>query len=140
MPKEDSRCICLSVVLIDFYFKIGENYIPQMFLETYKCSVKEKEVTRHITEKLEISSDSDECNENKLWGKFVFAKYRPFITQTEGKFVFIKYKLLITQAEGKVEWGLFYKISVKQVVRKKKIYIYIFLNTIDFKIYNTQHL
>ena len=33
-----------------------------MFLEEYKYIVKEKEVTRHITENLEIFSDSDESD------------------------------------------------------------------------------
>ena len=49
MPKEGSHCICLSVILIDFVFKIGKNYYPQMFLEECKYIVKEKEVTRQIT-------------------------------------------------------------------------------------------
>ena len=26
IPKEGSDCICLSVILIDFVFKIGKNY------------------------------------------------------------------------------------------------------------------
>ena len=49
MPKEGLHCICLSVVLIDSVFKMDKNYYPQ--------------VTRHVTEELEISSDSDESDE-----------------------------------------------------------------------------
>ena len=64
VPKEDSSCVCLSVTLIDSVFKIYENYYPQIFLEEFKYVVKKKEVTRHITEELEVSSDdSDESNE-----------------------------------------------------------------------------
>ena len=62
MPKEGVYCICLSVVLIDSVFKIGKNYYPQVFLEEFKSIVKEKELTRHITENLEISSDSHESD------------------------------------------------------------------------------
>ena len=35
MPKESCLYICLSVVLVDSVFKVGENYYPQVFLE--KC-------------------------------------------------------------------------------------------------------
>ena len=54
MPKEGSHCVFLSVVLIDFVFKKGKNYYPQVFLEERKYIFKEKEVTRHIlrTQKL----------------------------------------------------------------------------------------
>ena len=48
MPKEGSHCVFLSVVLIDFVFKKGKNYYPQVFLEERKYIFKEKEVTRHI--------------------------------------------------------------------------------------------
>ena len=59
--KEGFHCICLSVILIDSIFKIGKTYYPQVF---YKHIFKEKEVTRHITEDLEISPhDSDESDE-----------------------------------------------------------------------------
>ena len=44
MLKEGSYCICLSVILIDSVFKIGEKYYPSVFL--------------HISDDLEISSDS----------------------------------------------------------------------------------
>ena len=47
MPKENSHCICLSVVMIDSVFKIYKNYYPQEFLEEYKYIVKEQDVTRH---------------------------------------------------------------------------------------------
>ena len=43
MPKEDSYCICLSVVLIDLVFKINKKYYPQVFLEEYKYIVKKSE-------------------------------------------------------------------------------------------------
>ena len=60
MPKEGSRCICLSVVLIDSVFKMGKNYFPRVLLEECKYIFKEKEVTRHITEEVEISCDHSE--------------------------------------------------------------------------------
>ena len=42
MPKEGSHCICLSVTLIDSIFKIGKTFYQKVFLEEYKCIVKEK--------------------------------------------------------------------------------------------------
>ena len=63
MPKEGSHCIFLSVVLIDSVFKMGKNYYPRVFLEECKYIVKEKKLTRNITGDLEISSDSDESDE-----------------------------------------------------------------------------
>ena len=66
MPKEGSHCIFLSVVLIDFVFKMGKNYYLQVFLKQFKYIVKEKEVARNITEDIKISFDnSDEYDEEK---------------------------------------------------------------------------
>ena len=42
IPKEDPQYICLSVILMDSVFRIGQNYYPQMFLEECKYVVKEK--------------------------------------------------------------------------------------------------
>ena len=59
--KEVSHCIWLSMVLIDCVFKMGENYLLQMFLKTYKYI--SKEVTRNVNDELEIfSDDSDESD------------------------------------------------------------------------------
>ena len=63
MPKEGSHYTFLSVVLNDTVFKMGKNCYPQVFLEECKYIVKEKEVARHITEDLKISSDSDDTDE-----------------------------------------------------------------------------
>ena len=30
MPKEGFRCVCFSVILIDYVFKMGKNYYPQL--------------------------------------------------------------------------------------------------------------
>ena len=52
------------MVLIDSVFKMDVNYYLQVFLKKYKYIVKEKEATKHITEKLEIFSDNlDESDE-----------------------------------------------------------------------------
>ena len=61
--KEDSHCVCLSVILIDSVLKMSKNYYPQAFVEEYKYIVKEKEVTGHITEDLETYSDEGNCDE-----------------------------------------------------------------------------
>ena len=48
LPKEGSRFICLSVILIDSAFKMGKNYYPQVFLEECKYVVKEKKICLSI--------------------------------------------------------------------------------------------
>ena len=42
LPEDVSRCICLSVTLIDSVFNIGANYYPQVFLEQCEYIVKKK--------------------------------------------------------------------------------------------------
>ena len=64
IPKKGSHYIFLSVILIDSNFKMGKNYCLQLFLEECQYIVEEKEVTRHITRDLKISSgNSEESNE-----------------------------------------------------------------------------
>ena len=63
MPKEGSHCICQSVVLIDSVFKMSKSYYSQVLLKECKYIVKEKKVTRIITEDLQISGDSGENDE-----------------------------------------------------------------------------
>ena len=40
--NEVPQYICISVILIDSVFRIGENYCPQVFLEECKYVVKKK--------------------------------------------------------------------------------------------------
>ena len=52
------------MVLIDSVFKMSKNYYLQVFLEECKYFIKEKGVSKHTVEDLEISSDeSDESDE-----------------------------------------------------------------------------
>ena len=41
--NEVPQYICISVILIDSVFRIGENYCPQVFLEECKYVAKKKE-------------------------------------------------------------------------------------------------
>ena len=45
--------------MINSVFKKGKNYYPQVFVEEYKYVVREKWMPGHITDDIEISSDSD---------------------------------------------------------------------------------
>ena len=65
IPKEDSQCICLSVVLMNFVFITGKNNYPQVVLEKCKYGVKERKIPKYITDHIEISSDSDRENPNE---------------------------------------------------------------------------
>ena len=48
--KESSKVVCLLVVLIESVFRIAGNYYSQVFLEEWKCVVKEKMMPMHITD------------------------------------------------------------------------------------------
>ena len=62
---ELSHCICLSGILSNSVFKIGNNYYPQVFPNKCKYIANEKDVTRYIADDLEISSD-DLYKENSV--------------------------------------------------------------------------
>ena len=53
-------CICLSVILIASVYRKDKNYWPQMFLEKCKYVVKEKKMSKFITDKTGISSDDSD--------------------------------------------------------------------------------
>ena len=40
--NKGSQYICLSVILIDYYFRLGKNYYPQLFLEECKYMLKKR--------------------------------------------------------------------------------------------------
>ena len=65
MPKEDSKYICLSVILIDSVFRTGKSYYPQVFLEECKYVVKEEKIPKYIIEDIEVSSDSEKENSDE---------------------------------------------------------------------------
>ena len=71
IPKDDSQCIFLSVILIDSVYRKDKNYYPQVFLEECKYVFKEKKMSKFITDNKEISSDdsdiedSDEVNSDE---------------------------------------------------------------------------
>ena len=48
IPKQDSHCICLSVILLDSVFKMGKS--------DFRRIVKDKKITRYIIDDLETSS------------------------------------------------------------------------------------
>ena len=56
--------------MIDFVFRTGNSYYPQVFFKKWKYVVKEKNIPEYITDNIEISSDSyivesDEENSNE---------------------------------------------------------------------------
>ena len=65
MPKEGSHCTCLSLVLTGSILKMSKSYYPQLLLEEFKYIVKERKVTRHITEDLEYSDDDSDLSDEQ---------------------------------------------------------------------------
>ena len=51
--------------MINYVFRTGKNYYPQVFLGECKYVVKEKKIPKYIIDDIEISSDSDEENSDK---------------------------------------------------------------------------
>ena len=76
VPEEGSQCICVLIILIDCVFRINKNYYPQVFLEEWKCIVKEKKIPKYITNDSDDShkeesdtedSDEDSNFEKEIW-------------------------------------------------------------------------
>ena len=65
VPKKDSQCICLSVILIDSGFRTGINYYLQVFLEECKYMVQESKVLMYIIDDIELPSDYDRENSDE---------------------------------------------------------------------------
>ena len=55
IPNQGSQSICFSVFLINFGFRTGCNYYLQVFLEKCKYVIKEKKMSKHIINDIEIS-------------------------------------------------------------------------------------
>ena len=66
MLKKGSQWIYLSVILIDFVFRMGKNYDPQQVLLECKYVVKEREIPKYINGNVEtFSDDSDKEDSNE---------------------------------------------------------------------------
>ena len=64
IPKEDSQCTCLSVILINSIFRTANNYYPQVFLEECKYVAKETMMPKYIIDDIEISNEESFNKEN----------------------------------------------------------------------------
>ena len=66
MPKVDSNCNFLSVIILNSCLMKYENYYLQVFLK--ECKYIKKKVIRHITDDLEVYSD--DYDEEKIKTKY----------------------------------------------------------------------
>ena len=57
MPKEDSKFVCLSAILINSVFSTGKNYHPQVFAQECKYVIKEKKMPEYITNDMMILTE-----------------------------------------------------------------------------------
>ena len=53
-PEEGYYCVFLSVMLIYFDFRMGEDYYPKVFLENCKYVVKENKIGKCVNRVLDI--------------------------------------------------------------------------------------
>ena len=64
IPKDDEYCTCLSVILLDSIFvNSSKEHYPQIFLEEYKCAIKDKKKRNTINEDLKLNKSDDESYE-----------------------------------------------------------------------------
>ena len=63
MPKDDSLCICFSIILTDSVFKMSKNYFPQVFLKEYNHSVKKRMMKRCFNSDYKLITSSDKSDE-----------------------------------------------------------------------------
>ena len=63
MPKDDSLCICFSIILTDSFFKMSKNYCPQVFLKEYNHSVKKRMMKRCFNSDYKLITSSDKSDE-----------------------------------------------------------------------------
>ena len=60
--KGNSSYKCLSLIMLDFIFKVGKKYYPQVFLEECKYVKRKNKIVNYINDDIEITS-SDENDE-----------------------------------------------------------------------------
>ena len=66
MPKENTPCTCLSIIMLDSVIKAKKKYYPQTLLEECKYEQKRIKIENLIDDDLEESeSDSDSNDETK---------------------------------------------------------------------------
>ena len=70
ISRKGSHCICLSVLLTDSI--IGKNCYPELFLGECKYHVKERKMTKYVTNAIETSFD--ESDEKVLMMKILTKK------------------------------------------------------------------
>lgn len=57
MPKKGLHCLCILVIITDIVFEMGKDYYLQVFLEKCKYKVKEKKISRCITDNTNFFSN-----------------------------------------------------------------------------------
>ena len=71
VPEEDSQCIFLSVIFVDFVYRSGKNYYPPVFiLKLLSCNpqknvnrLSKKKRYQNITDDIEISFEEENSDE-----------------------------------------------------------------------------
>ena len=58
IPKENTQCKCLSLILLDSFIKVGEKYHPQTLLEDFKHELKKNKTKNLFHDDLNLKSDS----------------------------------------------------------------------------------
>ena len=63
IPKENSQCKCLSIIILDSVIKANKKYYPQTFLEECKYMQEKIKTEKYID--YNFKSDSDYNNETE---------------------------------------------------------------------------
>ena len=62
MRKENTSCIRLSLIMLEFLIKVNKKYYPQTLLDECKYEVKENKIIESINDGLNSSSSDNESD------------------------------------------------------------------------------
>ena len=62
VPKEDTSCKCLSLIVLDSVIRIGKKHYPQTLLEKCKYVIRKNKMENLINDDLDLSSSDNETD------------------------------------------------------------------------------
>ena len=62
IPKENTSCKCLSLIILDSVIRVNKKYYPQTLSEECKYEIKKIKMENPISDALDPSSSDNESN------------------------------------------------------------------------------
>ena len=64
IPRENSACRCLSLIILEYVHRMNNKYNPQTFLEECKYEIKKNKVKNFNNDDFDLSSSDESDNES----------------------------------------------------------------------------